>query len=254
MGLPQTTIAFLDEAGTPEIPCISKGATEDVFCIGHCFMSIHYWHELRRIYDQTRTDFKIDLDQELKWRNLLRHSGPAKHMDASMTFDFLETLVGRIDAKRFWAVAVTVDKDSVYRRKGYIREAQNIYNAAVLFALQRLQNHLDDKHGADALCPALVIADSRQASGQDNRLRKFVDDAMGGTGGLWVSFDKSLVEGILFQVSHYSVGVQIADLIAGATFQRDARGDATYFELWRPVLRKSPGGKVDGWGYVRWSR
>lgn len=64
-------------------------------------------------------------------------------------------------------------------------------------------------HGEGAHCPCIVIADSRQG-GQDNRLPKFVDDAMGGTGGIWVDFDKTLVEGILFQVSHYSVGVQIS--------------------------------------------
>jgi hypothetical protein len=73
---------------------------------------------------------------------------------------------------------------------------------------------------------------------------------MGGTGGLWVNFDKSLVEGILFQVSHYSVGVQIADLIAGAIYQKDARNDSSWFDLWNPVLRKSPNGYVAGYGYV----
>lgn len=252
MGLPQTTIAFLDEAGVPEIPSLFKGNVEDEFCIGHCFFGVHYWQELREVYAATRDDFGIDPAGELKWRNLLRHSGPAKHMDDAMVHEFLTTLVKRIDPDKFKAVGVTVYKESRYRSKGYIRDGQDIYNAAVLFALQRLQNHLDDKHGRGTNCPTLVIADSRQGSGQDNRLKKFVDDAMGGTGGLWVSFDKSLVEGILFQVSHYSVGVQLADFIAGAVFQKDARGQSRYFNIFHPLFRKGPGGRVPGYGYVTW--
>jgi hypothetical protein len=252
MGVPQTTIAFIDEAGSPEIPCLSKPGSQDaVFCVGTCFMRIHYWQELKEIYEQTRDDFNIPLDQELKWKNLVRHTGPAKHLDDARVWTFLETLIGRIDPRKFKAVAVTVYKDDAYNRKGYIREAQDIYNSAVLFALQRLQNDLDDRYGEGANCPALIIADSRERGGQDNRLRSFVDGAITG-GGLWVKFDKSIVEGILFQVSHYSVGVQIADLIAGAAFQRDARNDAKYLNLWDRVLRRSPTGSTSGYGYVRW--
>ena len=31
---------------------------------------MHYWQELRQIYEQVRDDFDIPLDQELKWKNL----------------------------------------------------------------------------------------------------------------------------------------------------------------------------------------
>jgi hypothetical protein len=245
-------IAFLDEAGVPEIPALSKGRVDEVFCIGHVFMPMHYWRILQMTYDDVRRDFGIGTDEELKWRNLIRGTGPAKHLQATGCHAFIEELVGRLDPDQFRAVAVSVFKDSVYRQKGYIKEGQDVYNAAVLFALQRLQNEIDACFGEGAHCPCIVIADSRQKGSQDNRLRKFVDNAMGGTDGLWVNFEKSLVEGILFQVSHYSVGVQIADFLAGAVYQKDVRGNDRYFNLWKPVLRKSLDGRVDGYGYVRW--
>ncbi len=245
-------IAFIDESGVPEIPLLSKNPMDPVFCIGQILMTMHYWRELRLIYEQVRADFGIASGVELKWSNLLRGTGPAAHLQSSGCHPFIEELVRRLDPDEFQAVAVSVFKDDVYRAKHYIREGQDIYNAAVLFALQRLQNEIDERHGEDAHCPCLVIADSRQRAGQDNRLRKFVDNAMGGTGGLWVNFEKSLVEGILFQVSHYSVGVQIADFLAGAVFQMDARGNRRYFDLWKPLLRKSPSGQISGYGYVRW--
>jgi hypothetical protein len=255
VGVPQTTIGFLDESGTPEVPCLDKkGGTENVFCIGHCFMGIHYWQDLRRIYNEVREAFGIDPDRELKWKNLRRRTGPALHMDPDSTYEFIRTLVGKLDPQKFKAVAVTLYKDEMYARRWYINEAQDVYNAGVLFALQRLQNDLDERYGAGVNAPVLVIADPRERSGQDNRLRKFVHDATASAGGgLWVKFDKSIVEGCLFQVSHYSVGGQLADFIAGAAFQKDGRGDETYFNLWKPVLRKSPSGSIDGYGYVTWS-
>lgn len=247
-------IGFIDEAGVPEIPCLSEGKKEldPVFSIGFVFMPMSYWLTLRDIYEEVRQDFGIRLDQELKWRNLVRGTGPAAHLQPSGGHPFIEELVKRLDPRQFRAVCVSVFKDEIYRQKGYIHEGQDIYNAAALFALQRLQNDVDEMHGEGAHCPCIVIADSRQKAGQDNRLRNFVDGAMGGTSGIWVDFDKTLVEGILFQVSHYSVGVQIADFLAGATFQKDARGDSRYFDLWEPVLRKSSEGSTDGYGYIRW--
>lgn len=252
MDLANPHIAFLDEAGVPEIPALSKGRVDSVFCIGHVFMPMHYWRELQVVYEQVRKDFGISTAEELKWRNLIRGTGPANHLQATGCHSFIEELVSRLDPNEFRAVGVSVFKDSVHAKKGYIREGQDIYNAAVLFALQRLQNEIDECFGEGAHCPCIVIADSRQKGSQDNRLRKFVDDAMGGTGGIWVNFEKSLVEGILFQVSHYSVGVQIADFLAGALYQKDVRENDRYFRLWEPVLRKSPEGSIHGYGYVRW--
>lgn len=245
-------VAFIDEAGVPEIPALAKKPIEPIFCIGLVFMPMHYWLEMQNIYNQARIDFGIPIDQELKWRNLRRGTGPAAHLQGSGAHPFIEELVKRIDPSQFHGVAVTVVKDNVYRSKHYIKEGQDIYNAAILFALQRLQNEFDEAYGPGAHCPCIIIADSRQKGGQDNRLRKFVDNAMGGTGGLWVNFDRTLVEGILFQVSHYSVGLQIADFLAGAVFQKDARNDERYFNLWRPVLRKSSTGSIHGYGYVYW--
>jgi len=248
-------ISFLDEAGVPEIPALSKSSIDPVFCIANVFMPMHYWRDLQQIYNEVRSNFGIPVEEELKWRNLLRGTGPAADLHSEGGCDaFIESFVNRLDPDQFRAVGVSVFKDDVFKAKRYIREGQDIYNAAVLFALQRLQNEINDCYGEDAHCPCIVIADSRQRGGQDNRLRKFVDNAMGGTGGIWVNFEKSLVEGILFQVSHYSVGVQIADFLAGALYQKDVRGDDRFYKLWKPVLRKSATGTISGYGYVRWRR
>jgi hypothetical protein len=137
-------IGFIDEAGVPEIPCLSEGKKEldPVFCIGFIFMPMYYWRTLRDTYDTVRQDFGIPLDQELRWRNLVRGTGPASHLRPSGGHPFIEELVKRLDPRLFRAVCVSVFKDDIYKQKGYIREGQDIYNAATLFALQRLQNEV----------------------------------------------------------------------------------------------------------------
>lgn len=225
------------------------GTIDDAFCVAMPFMGIHYWQTLNDVYAATRAAFSIPEGEELKWANLMRKSGPAKHMDDAMVFDFIDTLTTSIDPAKFEAVVVTLFKDRIYQRKGYINNAQDIYNVAIRFALQRLQNHLDERHGAGVNCPTLVIADSRR--GADNRLRRFVDGLIR-DGDLWVDMRRSIIEGVMFQVSNYSVGIQIADMIAGATFQMEVRDDDKWFRLWEPLLRHSPGGRLSGWGYVVW--
>lgn len=77
---------------------------------------------------------------------------------------------------------------------------------------------------------------------------------MGSIGGIWVNFEKSLVEGILFQVSHYSAGVQITDFLAGALYQKDIRGVDRFYKLWKPVLRSQPPEPSRAMVYVHWRR
>lgn len=58
-------IAFLDEAGVPEIPALSKGSVGAVFCIANVFMPMHYWCDLQQINDEVRNDFGIPTNGEL---------------------------------------------------------------------------------------------------------------------------------------------------------------------------------------------
>jgi hypothetical protein len=44
-------MAFLDGAGVPEIPAISKGSIDGVFCIANVFMPMRYWRVLQQIHD-----------------------------------------------------------------------------------------------------------------------------------------------------------------------------------------------------------
>ncbi|WP_434713473.1 DUF3800 domain-containing protein [Rhizobium sp. YTUHZ045] len=54
--------------------------------------------------------------------------------------------------------------------------------------------------------------------------------------------------------SHMSVGVQFADMVAGAIWRRFESGDETWFDAIKPAFRTSPDGKIDGFGICRFPK
>lgn len=120
MGLPQTTIAFLDESGVPEIPALARKpeALDNVFCFGLCFSGIHYWQEMKTAFRDACEAFGIPLDRELKWSNLMRKSGPARHLTDNRVYEFVEALTQSLDADKFNGVAVSLWKDEIWNCPG----------------------------------------------------------------------------------------------------------------------------------------
>ena len=50
------------------------------------------------------------------------------------------------------------------------------------------------------------------------------------------------------------IGVQFADLIAGAVYRKFARQDERYFDMIKPLFRKGNSGKIDGYGLIQWPK
>jgi len=61
----------------------------------------------------------------------------------------------------------------------------------------------------------------------------------------------NLIESLLLQPSQLSVGVQFADIVAGAIWRNFERHDDRWFRLMEPSLRRSAAGRVDGYGIVK---
>jgi hypothetical protein len=70
-------------------------------------------------------------------------------------------------------------------------------------------------------------------------------------GGRFTSQYKHLVESLFFQPSEISVGVQFADLVAGAVWRKFEKGDDYWYKKLEPSLRTSHGGSIDGYGIIK---
>lgn len=60
----------------------------------------------------------------------------------------------------------------------------------------------------------------------------------------------NLVESLFFAPSHLGVGVQLADLVAGAIFRLSEHDDPGFFDQLKPAFRKNANGSIDGHGLV----
>lgn len=62
---------------------------------------------------------------------------------------------------------------------------------------------------------------------------------------------KNVIEGLFLVPSHLSIGVQLADMVAGAVWRTFERNDEKWFKHIEPTLRVGPQGKIYGFGLIK---
>lgn len=247
---------FLDEAGQDAIPDLNPKldpVQDNYFVFGGVIIWSPEWRQIREIVRRTKEDFHITLREELKWRNLVRRSGPASHLTEDQALAYVKNLAERLTGLVTGIVAV-IFKNESYRLaqrhpKRYIKSGEDIYHQAFRYCLQRLALFLHDK--SDTEEEAIVVAD-RRSDQQDNRLRRHFEELVYESTQriLYKGSFERVVEGLFLQVSHYSVGVQLADILAGAVHQKYAKGGSRWYQYVEPWLRRSPSGQILGWGLI----
>jgi hypothetical protein len=75
-----------------------------------------------------------------------------------------------------------------------------------------------------------------------------------GSGGEFISTYENLIEGIFLQPSNMSIGIQLADMVAGAVWRNFERNDERWFNLLKPSFRCSRDGLIDGYGLVKFPK
>lgn len=109
---------------------------------------------------------------------------------------------------------------------------------------ERFQYHLQE-----AVQNGIIVCDHRGPK-DDERLRSVHQKLMSGKGENCSNY-KNLIEGVFMSPSHYGVGIQLADMFAGAVARKFTSGDNHFFKMVEASLRKSSFGKVEGFGLVK---
>jgi hypothetical protein len=60
-----------------------------------------------------------------------------------------------------------------------------------------------------------------------------------------------MIESVFLTPSHTSVGIQLADLFAGAVARAFNFQDKTWLDEITPIFRAKPDGSIDGYGLVK---
>jgi hypothetical protein len=64
----------------------------------------------------------------------------------------------------------------------------------------------------------------------------------------------NMVEGLFIAPSHLSVGIQFADMVAGAVFRAYKANDTRFADQIQESFRTSPAGVMEGFGLVKFPK
>lgn len=227
-------LLFLDESGRVD--------QDPLFALGGISMRDTDWPLLRDQWHETLRRNGWPLDKEVKWHGVARGTVPPPTADA--IYDALATgpftgFVALLDL-RAGPELFPPEEHS------FFRSPEDIYATALMFLAERYHHLLVEE---DDL--GLTVIDSRHRE-DDSRLRRFFSD-LTEDGTPYVKFDR-IVEGLFLAPSHFSVGLQIADLVVGATASAErGKGDGRrYLKKLLPQFAVHPAtGELEGVGLKR---
>lgn len=220
-------LLFLDESGTPD---------EGIFALGGVIVRADDWPEIRSRWDLCMEQCGWPGRDEFKW------SGTQRSKAASDAAGQVYNCLAGLPLRCLVTVLYTEVGGPDLKEK-FFATPDDVYETAFTFVAERFQRFLvtEDSHG-------VIVLDSRRYA-EDDHMRRFFD-RIHSEGTEFAELDR-IVDGLMLGPSHYSLGLQLADLIVGPTrASRFKTGDASrFFNLLEPRFLKNPNtGKLNGVG------
>lgn len=221
-------LLFLDESGKP---------SDKSFALGGIAVRADRWHELRDGWQAAFKRCNWPPDKEAKWHGIKNGEVPP---------DLADQLFGALCAAPITCFAVVL-RPLAGRQIGglerFFSDEEATYTTALTFVAERFQRFLveEDSYGA-------IVLDSRQRD-VDDRMRRFFD-RLQEEGTPFTDLER-IVDSLLLGPSHFSLGLQAADLVIASTLAgRSHLGDASRWhkQLLPRFARHPATGKVDGVG------
>lgn len=243
---------FIDESGTPPKP--TKTNPRPYFTLAAVFIPIPQWKAIAAEVQRLKQSPKYNIRGELKWRYFGRDNDDKKNnvskLGAEIQNEFRTELYKIMSKRSSVKAVVAVTKiDQAYKLE-YYKDEHDIYAYSYKQLVERFQYHLQElsrSTGAEQL--GIVVADHRGRD-EDARLRRYHQLLLNATGQNISKLDK-LVEGIFLTPSDTSVGIQLADMVAGAVNRRFCSNDTVWSKSIKPILRSKNDGTIDGYGLLK---
>jgi hypothetical protein len=134
-----------------------------------------------------------------------------------------------------------------------IVDRDDLYHFTYKPLSERFQYYLQDlSRTVGRMECGIVVADHRGAK-DDERFRG-AHERLLNERTVWTSKYGNMVESLFFQPSNLSIGVQLADMVAGAVWRKYEKGDERWYKALEPSLRKAPNGTPDGYGIIKFPK
>lgn len=244
-------LCFIDESGTP--PKDSKGRLK-YFVISGLIIPEAQWRDMAAEFEELKKKSKYKIRGEIKWRYFgIDNKDPkntVKHLDQDKRDAFREDLFSIITRRKSVKIIACVASVKACYKTGYITNADELYEYTYKPVTERFQYFLQDISRASGdTVHGMIIADQRDRA-QDERLKQHHRKLLFSKADT-ISHYENLIEGLFLTESHTSVGVQFADMVAGAIGRYFNSDDDYFYDEIKPSFRTSPGGKIWGYGLVK---
>lgn len=246
-------LCFIDESGSPPKP--GKIGPRPYFIIAGLIMHEAQWHSIADEVRKLKARFKVS--GEIKWR----YFGPdntdpdnsVAHLSASERDRFRELIYEILTKRKSVKIIACIAKCETAYKAGYVKDEEDLYLYTYKPVSERFQYFLQDvSHVVGDKQYGIIIADHRGKK-QDDSFRLH-HKALVENEGTFVSTYENYVETIFLTPSHHSVGIQLADMVAGAIGRAMNTGESRFARLIKPALRTGPKDRIMGYGLVRFPK
>ncbi len=244
-------ILFLDESGAV-VPDNKKHSK--YFTIGGIIIPEDYWHDIYKKFKELKKQYKID--SEIKWRFFSPHNKDEDNGLSHLSFEEKNAVRSKLyeiisHYKSVKIISIVTDINQAYKLS-YINNKDDLYWYSYKQVIERFQYHLQDlSRETGTTFHGLIIIDNR-LSYDDNRLRHLHYNLLVTNNENYSNFG-NLVEGLFIAPSHLSIGIQLADVVAGAIYRKYEKNDDVFFEKIKTSIRNK-NGIIEGYGIVKFPK
>lgn len=245
-------LLFADESGTPAKP---GRQWPRYFVFGGLIIPEERWHGVRQKLIGLKRQKQYH--GEIKWRYFAPRNSdddnPMKDWDQTRRND-LRAAVYKIitDTRSIKIICGVCDAPLAYRL-GNVNNQEDIYFRTYKVVTERFQYFLQDVTSASGRhTSGIIVADHRNGH-EDNRMREQHERLVRETG-KYTSTYTNFIESIFLSPSNMSIGIQLADMVAGAVWRFHEQDDETWLNVINPSFRRNSAGVIDGYGVMRFPK
>jgi hypothetical protein len=242
-------IMFVDESGTPPHP--NKDHPK-YFIMAGVIIKADQWATVRDAVNGMKIRRKYR--GEFKWRYFAPgntdEKNPMRKLDTDERNAIREELYKIIsNCGCITSIASICCNEAAYEMAS-ITCADDIYNLTYKVLSERFQYFLQDRKSVDGQKGFGIIVGDHRGSKDDKLLRSHHQMLIYSTGANTSRYE-NFIESIFLQPSHHSVGIQLADMVAGAVWRAYERKDSKYATQIKSTFRTHPAtNKILGYGIV----